>query len=319
MDGGAEADDATSPPPPRPPHNMGAGVEAGDAGVRWRCWFCLREFAAKATRNHHMSARHPGCNRLVSPQGFIELHAQSSTTEHRPGAVGGESSVARGVLGVSAGAASMTPPTPGMPPGPGHGVDDGTTSPTRPALGGLGFVRVPMDGYARGTLPVRRPRTVFQTSTAARIRAYYEAMPEASRTKRLVPPSVGDRPSRFNTPLLRQTLNFSLSAGGAGLSEADQRWYASVLLLVERRGVACPPHDGRRDGGHRRKRTRATALVGSACRPSEGGGGDDEGSTDDEGQASEHEVGELARTFPTKSAFVAAVRDEQRRVLSKLC
>jgi len=294
-------------------------VDADDAGVRWRCWFCIREFAAKATRNHHMSARHPNCNRLVPPQGFIDLHLQYLAVEHRRGAVVGESSVARGVFDVGAGAASVTSPAPGMPPGPGDCAEDGPSSTTNPTLGGLGVVRVAVDGYTRGTLPVRRPRTVFQTSTVARIRAYYEAMPEASRTKRIVPPSVGELPSRFNTPLLRQILKFALSAGGAGLSQADQRWYASVMLLVERGGVPRPPLDERHDGGRRRKRTRGAALVGNACRSPTSGGGDDMGSTGRGGEASGNEVGEVERNFPTKSAFVAAVRDEQRRVLSKLC
>jgi len=298
---------------------MDGSTENDDAVARWSCWFFPRVFATKPARNHHMSARHPHCNRLVPPQGFVELHRQSSAAEHSGAAVSGGSSVASNVVGVGTGAAPVTSPTPGNPPGPAGWAEDGHASPENPALGGLGVVRVPVDGYTRGTLPVRRPRTVFQTSTAARIRAYYEAMPEASRSRRLVPPSVGERPSRFNTPLLRQAIKFTLSAGGAGLSEADQRWYVSVLLLAERGGVACPPRDERRDDGRLRKRNRDAALVGSARRPSTSGGGDDAVSADEGGEASEHEVGEIARTFPTKSAFVAAVREEQRRVLSKLC
>jgi len=93
----------------------------------------------------------------------------------------------------------------------------------------------------------------------------------------------------------------------------------SVLLLEERGGVACPPRDERRDDGRRRKRSRGAPLVGSARRPSTSGGDNDAVSADEGGEASEHEVGELSRTFPTNSAFVAALREEQRRVLSKLC
>jgi len=297
---------------------MDGSTDSEDAVARWICWFCPRVFATKATRNHHMSARHPHCNRLVPPPGFFEPLHQSSAAEHRHAAVSGGSSVASKVDGVGTGSVPVTSPTPGNPPDPAGCAEDGHASAEHPALGVLGVVRVPVDGYTRGTLPVRRPRTVFQMSTAARIRAYYEAMPETSRSRRLVPPSVGERPSRFNRPLLRQALMFALSAGGAGLSEADQRWYVSVLLLAERGGVACPPRDERRDDGRRRKRSRDAPLVGSARRPSTSGGGDDAVSADEGGEASEHEVGELARTFPTNSAFVAALREEQRRVLSKI-
>jgi len=128
---------------------------------------------------------------------------------------------------------------------------------------------------------------------AARIQAYYEAMPEASKKRRLVPPSVGQRPSRFDTPLLRQALKFALSAGGPGLSEADQKTFLSVLVQAE-------------DGDHARRRGRDRG----ASRP-EHGVVRQTSSDDDEG--------ELTRKFPNKSSFVIAVREEQRRVLSKLC
>ena len=186
---------------------------------------------------------------------------------------------------------------------------------------GLGVVSVPIDGYLRGTLPVRRPRTVFQTSTAARIRAYYEAMSEASQTKRLVPPSVGQRPSRFNTPLLKEALKFALCAGGAGLSQADQAWYVSVLLMVERAGIAqraqlaVPRQPGRR------KRRRRAAEDGHQEAAANGGGDSTGDSSADEQWPDEvDEVdGEIARVFRSKRAFSTAVRAEQQRVLSKLC
>ena len=190
-----------------------------------------------------------------------------------------------------------------------------------PAVGGLGVVRVPMDSYARGTLAVPRRSNVFQTSTVARIRAYYEAKPEACMTKRLVPPSVGQRPSRFNTRLLREALKFALCAGGPGLSKSDQMWYVSVLLTAERGGRDQGRGEGRHweRGGRKRGLPGADDAVAEAVTSSRGedpraeeapGGGSSDGS--------DAMQGELGRAFPSKSSFAAAVRDEQRRVLSRL-
>jgi len=217
-------------------------------------------------------------------------------------------------VGVVACATPRNVPSLGATTGPPQGVHG-----EHFAAGGLGVVAVPVDGYMRGTLPVRRPRTVFQTSTAARIRAYYEAMPEASRTKRLVPPSVGQRASRFNSPLLKKALKFALSAGGAGLSQADQGQYVSVLLMAEAGGVTSRRHYVHQAGPVRRKRRRLSAggsrheaALNFDAESTEGGSSDDE-------WPDEVVAGDLARAFPTKRAFVTAVREEQRRVLSKLC
>ena len=229
-------------------------------------------------------------------------------------------------------------------PGTCDGVDAGSRGPSathplpddadsgHPELGGIGVVRLPMDGYVRRTLPVRRPRAVFCTSIASRIRAYYESLPEASRTRRLVHPSKGQQPSRFDTPLLQDALKFALSAGGAGMSTADQSWYVSVLLMAEAGGSVLSSHDRGRGHGSRGKRTQSARDGVHRCKrrrlaahPEDEGEVQDNyddgrtgGTDDDDDECSGPEYGELARAFPIKSSFVTAVREEQGRVLSKL-
>jgi len=95
------------------------------------------------------------------------------------------------------------------------------------------------DGMERG--PVGRSarrRPVFWTSTAARIRAYYESMPEASQSVPLVDRGVTNRPSRFASPALRGALRFSLTSGGSGLSEGDSLRFAEVIMDLERAATA---------------------------------------------------------------------------------
>jgi len=105
----------------------------------------------------------------------------------------------------------------------------------------------------------------------------------------------------------------------------------SVMLMAETGGVpSCTHDDGRdgesgpqrswpgRDGLHRRKRPRLVPRADG----DDGVPDDDEdvrtGATDEDGEGTWPESGELARPFPAKSSFVAAVCEEQRRVLSKL-
>jgi len=65
------------------------------------------------------------------------------------------------------------------------------------------------DGMERGAVGgSSRPHSVFWTSTAARIRAYYETMPEASQSVLIVDPAVANRPSRVSSPALRGALRF---------------------------------------------------------------------------------------------------------------
>jgi len=74
---------------------------------------------------------------------------------------------------------------------------------------------------------------VFLSSTAARTRAYYEALPEASMAVPVVSASWASRPTRFGSPALRGALRFALTAGGSGLAERDQTRYAATLGLIE--------------------------------------------------------------------------------------
>jgi len=245
-----------------------------------------------------MSVRHRGKNRLVPPPDFVELHERSAGSEQHRAA-------AAVFLTGRSGTCSAPPPcAPSAPPSTTPASGDGKE---QPLPGGLGVVRLPVDGLVRGTLLSSRQRHVFHASTAARIWAYYESMPEAGKTKRLVPPSVGQRPSVFNTPLLREVLKFALSAGCRGLTEMDQMAYISVLLMVEQGGRARRPFDRR----HNPRPRQEQPLVGAVCV-------DHLPHTDDVSDGDSSDDGELARAFPTHHSFVAALRGEQRRVLSKL-
>jgi len=95
------------------------------------------------------------------------------------------------------------------------------------------------DGMERGVIGgSARRRPVFWTSTAARIRAYYESMREASKSVQLVDRDVANRSSRFASPALRGALRFSLTAGGGGLSEGDNVRFADVIMDAERAATA---------------------------------------------------------------------------------
>jgi len=228
------------------------------AGTFWMCWYCASVFMTQTARMHHMSRLHADRKRLAPPGGFVELHLLTKAAR-------------RVALEV---AATATPPTsraeggdgPGMAPPTTRAAGDvgraaapstttastvvlsatptpiclcepcGGSESVNPAVGGLGVMRVPMDNYARVTLAVPRHRNVFQASTAACIGAYFEAQPKACMTKRLVPSSVGERPSRFSTRLLQEKLKFVLCVGGPGLSKSYKMWYASVLSMAERGG-----------------------------------------------------------------------------------
>jgi len=273
----------------------------------WVCWFCPRVFCSPQTRVRHMSVRHSTRNRLVPPEGFVEQHLRPAASGH--GAVLREThgDVGHAFTGDDVGGVRLLSPA-------GHQADTANDA-ARPELGGLGFVRIPPDGFTRGSLAVPRPRHVFYASTAARIRAYYESLPEASKTRRLVPPEVGLRLTRFNTPLLREVLKFALSAGGPGLSQADQMWYVSVLFLAEE--GAFMRQDGGRHIARARRRAPPAPQEHAPTAPRGIHPGDP---SDGEGGELAGEVGgEVTQSFGSRSAFVSAVREEQRRVLSKLC
>jgi len=255
-----------------------------------------------------MSVRHSQRNRLVPPDDFVELHDRAAVSARRPAvAAGGPCD-----NGNSAGAPSISPTPPS--PNASEGLDE------HPMLGGLGVVSMPPGAYETGSLPVSRRRNVFHVSVAARIRAYYEAMPEASMTRRLVPPSVGQRTSQFDKPVLRAALKLALSSGGGGMSQMDQKTYLSVLLLAEEGGRSCS-RGGRRGAPRPRRAERlSTAIGGTGASRQHAGTREPVGGVgDSDGDSSDDDTGDIARAFPTKHSFVAAVREEQRRVLSKLC
>jgi len=79
---------------------------------------------------------------------------------------------------------------------------------------------------------------VFLSSTAARIRAYYEAMPETFLAVPVVTPVWASRPTRFNSPTQHAALRFALSAAGSGLTERDQMLYSETLRLGEHEAMS---------------------------------------------------------------------------------
>jgi len=90
-----------------------------------------------------------------------------------------------------------------------------------------------VNGLSVGDTEATMVEHVFLSSTAARIRAYYEDFPEASMAVHVVTAAWASRPTRFGSPALRGALRFALTAGGSGLSERDQTLYATMLRLVE--------------------------------------------------------------------------------------
>lgn len=94
------------------------------------------------------------------------------------------------------------------------------------------------EGVARGTLAGPRPpaaavRHVFSSSVAARIRDYYEQMPEASLSTSVAGRPEGLPASKFTGAGMRKVLQFVVSAGGCGLSRVDQYSLAETLYAVE--------------------------------------------------------------------------------------
>jgi len=266
------------------------------------CWFCPRLFFSQPARTHHMSVLHPRRNRLVPPPVVFELHEGAATSEqHRAAASvvlysisGSRSSVlpSRRPSGASPPRAPPWSPCPTPTPG----GDE-----KQPLLGGLGVVLLPVVRLVHGSLASPRRRHMFHTSTAARIWAYYESLPEAGTTRPLVPPSVGQQPSVFKTPLLREVLKFTMGDGGRGLTETDQMAYLSVLLMTEQEGRARRPFGRRRVP--RPRQEHALAVGARANHHPRADDLSDRDSSDD---------GELARAFPTRNFFVDIVRRVQR-------
>lgn len=100
------------------------------------------------------------------------------------------------------------------------------------------LTRIRNDGVARGTLAGPRPirgavRHVFVSSVAARIRDFYEKMPEAALSAPLVGRPHALAESKFTGAGMRKVLQFVVSAGGCGLSRGDQYSLAETLYAVE--------------------------------------------------------------------------------------
>lgn len=256
-----------------------------------KCVFCPRTFCSAVSRQRHMQAMHANDNPWL---------AQAPAQEHLTPAAATDTAAASSVAVLAAddgGAidADAAPPTPAGPTIEGDATRSAAASQVAlAAAASVGYglavtaaasefvnttavdvlTRERNDGVARGTLAGPRPlagavRHVFATSVAARIRGYYDALPEASLSTPAVSPLCSRSPVRFRTPVMRSVLKFALGTGGCGLSRKDQSALGSLLLKVEN-GV------GRDDGG------------------------------------------EFAATFDSGAAFVAGVRTEQNRILSRL-
>lgn len=90
------------------------------------------------------------------------------------------------------------------------------------------------EGLARGTFEGPRPLAgavwhVFATSVAARIRGYYDALPEACVSNPTVSPLCAEGSSWLREPMMRYFLEFAMGAGGCGLSRQDQMAFAAFL------------------------------------------------------------------------------------------
>jgi len=129
--------------------------------------------------------------------------------------------------------------------------------------------------------------------------------------RRLVPPAIEQQSSVFKTPLLRAALKFTLRAGGRGLAEADQMTNISVWQMAEKGGGP----ERRCIGGRRAPRLPQFWVLSAAADRDRLPHAEEDVEVDSDSP----DIGGLARVFVTHHSFVAAVRGEQRRVLSKFC
>jgi len=308
-------------------HEPNAAPTTGNGMSEWLCYFCPRVFLTSSARASHMRSRHQSENRMVPPQGFKELHErreprQLSLARAVPPVEGRSlETPASGASRLDAGDPAQSAAVARFPPGPlagrlpsvsetpapvpraamlaagdgGVTQDDDAWAPHAPVVG---HIRVPSDGFARGSLALPRTRNVFQAAVASRIRAYYESMPEASRTRRLAPPHLANIPSLFDTQTLQRVLEFALTCGGPGLAQTYQRGFWSVLTTVDSsaRSLRVSPAGPRAPSLV--PPSSATVAIGSRC-------------------SSDGDV-PLIERFPSAYSFVSAIRAEQQRVLSKL-
>lgn len=178
------------------------------------------------------------------------------------------------------------------------------------------------DGMARGSLAhgslaygslsgsranMARPRAVFAASVAARIRAIYKEMPEASKSVPCASVDLATQPSVFHSTLLKDAHKVSVGTAGGGLTRRDQAFLATLLLGFEteaiRNTLAAVRAAGARDSAGGSSAAAATGGAGGA------------------GAAGSENVGDvgagcIAAAFPAPNAMVSALRHEQECVLA---
>lgn len=220
-----------------------------------KCWFCARVFPSAMTRQRHVNAVHGARETLIDAavdnapavgnarNEDIVPPAPDTSTDAGDADDGGSDSTIPDGTEVSEGDRLIPePPAPDADGvhrwgGPSRETADSASAFVNECAVSY-LTRQANQGVARGSLAGPRPlagavRHVFATSVAARIRGYYEAMPEASMSAPVVPRELAGQPSRFSGPLLSEVLKFSLVAGGCGLSRVDRKALASLLLLLE--------------------------------------------------------------------------------------
>jgi len=95
-----------------------------------------------------------------------------------------------------------------------------------------------MEAMAMQHVHTPLPQNETFSSTAARVRAYYEAIPEASLIVPVVDTSWARRPTRLSSPALHSALRIALTATGSGLNENDQVEYARTLRAAEQKATS---------------------------------------------------------------------------------
>ncbi|KAK1870065.1 hypothetical protein I4F81_012527 [Pyropia yezoensis] len=211
-----------------------------------KCPFCPRGFSSAIHRQRHLNTVHSDRDLLVSGCAPSDEPPPPTADAEETPAV--DSGVLEDPSGVGGGeGAEIADDNEDVSPSnmAARGLSQGTGLATMNAASAFVnesatqfLTRRTCDGVARGAIAGPRPpagavRHVFATSVAARIRAYYEALPEASLAEPVVRAGLGDGPSRFRGPAMQSVLRFSLGAGGCGLSRKDQASLGGLLLQLE--------------------------------------------------------------------------------------
>lgn len=201
-----------------------------------KCLFCCRTFTSAATKQRHTNSSHAREQLLKPPPPDTDEEEEGAAASPRNSPSCGE----LGNVTVPNSAGTMDDIRPARSAAGVTVVD-----PVGVAAAASAFVnesvddtrtRSRNDGVARGTLAGPRliagaVRHVFVSSIAARIREFYEEMPEASLSAPVV--DRAQAPSKFIGGGMRKVLEFVVSSGGCGLSRADQQSLAGMLYAVE--------------------------------------------------------------------------------------